>query len=46
RCSRCDTYNKHEDFVRPSGNSTNEFSTCNTCAEIKKESTNMIIMRT
>ncbi|CAG8487085.1 11229_t:CDS:2 [Gigaspora rosea] len=37
RCYRCDTYKKHDDFVRPSGNSTNECSTFNICAEIKEE---------
>ncbi|CAG8678202.1 15385_t:CDS:2 [Gigaspora rosea] len=43
RCSRCDKYKKHEDFVRPSGNNTNECSTCNTCAKsTNTESLNII----
>ncbi|RIB16601.1 hypothetical protein C2G38_2189514 [Gigaspora rosea] len=37
RCYQCDIYKKHEDFIRPSGNSTNEYATFNTCVEIKRE---------
>ena len=37
RCSRCEKYKILDDFIRPSKNNLKEFSSCNACAEEKKE---------